>query len=234
MIVPLAHFVPAKGTLSLTGSGEYLPGMRPVDEALLARLDGPARVVCLPTGAGTEGDERIRYWMELGLGHFRALGVAEVQSLPVIDRASADDPALAEQVRAANFVYFSGGKPAYLMASLQETAVWAAVMDVLTRGGVAAGCSAGAMIFGSRVPTGMGLTDWQPGFGLLPDAVVLPHFDEFPGLMKSALGMLTRHQRVVGIDGYTALVCDAAGCRVIGQKTVTMLLDGHRQVYAPD
>ena len=42
MIVPLEHFVPAKGTLSLTGSGEYLPGMRPVDEALLASLDGPA------------------------------------------------------------------------------------------------------------------------------------------------------------------------------------------------
>lgn len=230
MIVPIEAHIPGNGTLSLTGSGEYLPGMRPVDEALLARLDGPARVVCLPTGAGTEGDERIRYWSDLGEAHFRALG-AEAQALPVIDRASADDETLAAQVRSANFVYFSGGKPPYLLACLQDSAVWAAVLDVLARGGVVAGCSAGAMIFGGSVPTGMALMDWQPAFGLLPEAVILPHFDEMPGFMRAALGGLVRKRQVVGIDGYTALVCDSTGCQVLGQKTVTVMFDGHRQVY---
>ena len=62
--------------LALVGSGEYLPPIEAVDRALLERLDGPARVVCLPTAAGTEGAERIRYWSELGVRHFARLGAA--------------------------------------------------------------------------------------------------------------------------------------------------------------
>ena len=48
-------------------------------------------MVCLPTAAGTEGSERIAYWSRLGVDHFTRLG-ASAEAVPVIDRASADDP----------------------------------------------------------------------------------------------------------------------------------------------
>ena len=81
--------------LALVGSGEYLPPMEAVDRYLLGLLKGEPHVICLPTAAGTEGAERINYWSELGEAHFSRLG-AEVESLPVIDPSSANDPDLAQ------------------------------------------------------------------------------------------------------------------------------------------
>lgn len=54
------------GTLALVGAGEYLPGVEAIDRFLLSRLPAPRRVVCLPTAAGAEAAERLRYWADLG------------------------------------------------------------------------------------------------------------------------------------------------------------------------
>ena len=101
MTLTLNYKVPVGGTVALVGSGEYLPPMRPVDEWLLRQLKEPPRVVCLPTAAGTEGADRIRYWKKLGAEHFTALGVSQVESLDIIDRNSAQSQSLADQVDAA-------------------------------------------------------------------------------------------------------------------------------------
>lgn len=221
--------IPGAGLLALTGSGEYLPPMEPVDRALLERLGGPARVVCLPTGAGTEGPDRIAYWDQLGIGHFTRLGVERVRALPVVDRASADDPSLAEQVRAANFVYFSGGKPWYLYDTLRGSRVWAAVQDVLAAGGIAAGCSAGAMIFAERIPSFRLITPLSEGFGFLPGTLIMPHFDELPGAMVAALPGMIGKQMLVGIEGFTALVCWREGWQVLGRGRVLLACGSRRR-----
>ena len=95
--------------LALVGSGEYLPAMELVDQELIRRLPESPRVVCLPTAAGTEGHERINYWSRLGVDHFTQLG-AQVDSLPVIDRASANDSALAQRIAEAELCLFIWGK----------------------------------------------------------------------------------------------------------------------------
>ncbi|MFM8319904.1 MAG: Type 1 glutamine amidotransferase-like domain-containing protein [Chloroflexota bacterium] len=214
---PAAH----PGVLALVGSGEYLPAMQPVDRYLLGLLDGPAQVVCLPTAAGTEGSARIAYWSRLGEQHFRGLGAA-VQAVPVIDRASANDEALAGVIRQANFVYLSGGKPDYLYRTLQDTPVWEAIQAVLGRGGVLAGCSAGAMILGERLPgfpaPGLG----QRVFGLLPGTVIMPHFDEIPAAFTRALRGLVGRLALVGIDGNTALVSTGGRFSVVGTGRVVV------------
>jgi len=120
--------------LVIVGSGEYLPRMEPVDSELIRRLGEPARVVCLPTAAGLEGDERIHYWSQLGIDHFTQLG-ATAEALPVIDRASAQNVAYAKRIEAANFVYLSGGNPAHLYDSLNNTPVWDAIKGGLQRWG---------------------------------------------------------------------------------------------------
>ena len=207
-----------KRLIALVGSGEYLPAMEPVDRNLLARLTEPARVICLPTAAGTEGPERIDYWARLGVDHFQRLGVA-AQSVPVIDRASAENADYATMVESASFVYLSGGKPDYLYQSLAGSAVWAAIETVLARGGMLAGCSAGAMILGEKF---FGFPGWRQGFGYLPGATIIPHFDEIPALMVQSLRLFAGDMPVLGIDGNTALVQSAAGYAVIGAGGVTV------------
>ncbi len=230
MISQLKTQIPGSGTLALVGSGEYMPPMEPVDLYLLGRLAAPADVVCLPTAAGAEGPERITYWSNLGTGHFSRLGAARVEALPVIDRRSAQNEVFAGRIRSANFVYLSGGKPDYLLNTLDGTPVWQAIVNVLERGGVVAGCSAGAMIFGARTATGF-FTGTQKAFGFLADAFVMPHFDEMPGWIARLVPALIKNLTLVGVEGNTALVCTDSTLRVEGSGGVTIGRGGQRTRY---
>jgi cyanophycinase len=206
------------GTLALVGSGEYLEAMQPVDRLLLDRLNGAARVVCLPTAAGTEGAERIEYWSERGVQHFTSLG-ASARALEVVDRPSAEDETYASQIKEANFVYLSGGRPTYLYHTLVNTPVWSAILNVLERDGVVAGCSAGAMIFGKRATP----FPWHRGFDFVHGAIILPHFDEIPPRMKRLLKTLfIPRGTLLGIEGNTALVKTDSEYRVVGSGGVTV------------
>lgn len=205
--------------LALVGSGEYLPPMEAVDRFLFEQLNTDVRVVCLPTAAGTEGTERINYWSDLGKTHFLKLGV-NVEALPVVDPPSANQPEFAEKIRQANFIYFSGGKPDYLFRTMNGSLVWAAIMEVYNKGGMLAGCSAGAMIMGARFP---GFPGMKPAFGLLPGVVIMPHFDEIPKGMINSMHMLVRgEQTLLGIEGNTALVGIAEGYQVVGSGGVVV------------
>ncbi len=206
--------------LALVGSGEYLQPMQAVDRYLMHSLGEPARVVCLPTAAGTEGEERIKYWSNLGVEYFEGLGAERVEAVHVVDRASADDPALAERIRAANFIYLSGGKPDYLLHTLINTRAMEAILDVYRFGGILAGCSAGAMVMGESIP---GLLRWREAFKLFPNAVIIPHYDEMPGWLGRLVRLLARRKTTLyGIEGYTALLVNGNGLKVIGRGSVTV------------
>ena len=205
--------------LAMVGSGEYLPPMESVDRYLLGLLKTEPSVVCLPTAAGTEGSERINYWMELGKAHFSKLGV-KVEALPLIDRPSANDPENVEHIRQANFIYLSGGKPDYLYRTFANSLAWEAILEVISKGGVLAGCSAGAMVMGGHIP---GFPGVKPAFGLVPGVVIMPHFDEIPGVMVNALRLLVRdNQTLLGIEGNTALVGEQDGYQVVGSGGVVV------------
>lgn len=210
------------GTLALVGAGEYLPRIEALDRWLIGRLPGPARVVCLPTAAGQEGAERIGYWSKLGVDHFTRLG-AVVEAVPVIDRATALDLSHAERVAGANFVYLSGGRPSHLYESLADTPVMEAILGALAKGGVVAGCSAGAMIWGEEFRSLRSMPLWQPGFNHAPGAVIIPHFDEIPQpMLRQAWESRPAHLSILGIDRDTALVLadGVAQARGLGGVTV--------------
>jgi cyanophycinase len=207
--------------IALIGSGEYLPPMEAVDRELIRRLPSPARVVCLPTAAGTEGPERIGYWTRLGVNYFTRLGVS-VRSLPVIDSAGANDPAFAAAVAEANFVYLSGGHPDYLYRTLNGSLVWKAILSLLDNGGLLAGCSAGAMVIGEGLAN---IPPWRrgSGFGLLPGTMVIPHFDEFPQWMSTLLHFsVGRGLTTLGIESKTALFVKDGKMEVLGSGGVTV------------
>jgi cyanophycinase len=210
-----------RGPVALVGSGEFLPAMEEVDAALLAGRS--ARAVFLPTAAGPEGPERVDYWLRLGTEHYRRLG-ADPVPLAVLDRRDADDPVLAAAVTGAGLVYLSGGNPGYLADTLRGTAVLDAILAAWRAGAALAGCSAGACALTALADdTRTGAI--RPGLGVVPELVVLPHFDRIerwqPGIVTRRAVGLTGRQILVGIDEDTALVSHGdAGWRVDGRQSV--------------
>lgn len=219
------------GLIALLGSGEYLPVMDEVDAHLLANCGANGRkprVVCLPTAAGKEGDRSVNRWSTMGVDHFTRLG-ADVRAVPVIDEESANDQDHARAVEEADVVYFSGGNPVYLHQVMKDSLVWKSAQKVWERGGVYAGCSAGAMILGSEAPDfrPMGLRS-IPMFGIVPAAFIIPHFDAFPMMWKPLLFSLRKRLRageaLLGIDEDTAVVGTLGGEWTVMGKSQAHLL----------
>ncbi|MGH2458704.1 MAG: Type 1 glutamine amidotransferase-like domain-containing protein [Chloroflexota bacterium] len=218
------------GTVALVGSGEFLPTMDPVDRALIARLAEPPRVAIVPTASAPDGDAVFERWLRMGVEHFTRLG-AEATPIPLRTRADADDPALAEGIAKANFVYLSGGKPTYLRETFDGTACWRAITEVYHRGGVLAGCSAGAMVLGGTMLRFRPVPGPADGLGLLPGILIIPHFDEFRVNPGPFLGLLPEHVTVVGVDGGTALVGSPGQWTVEGKGSVTVFEGSNRLRY---
>lgn len=204
--------------------------MDAVDAALLSRVPGTPRVVCLPTASAPDGEAVFNRWAEQGVEHFTRLG-AQAEAVLVRDRTSAEDEVLAGKIRAANFVYLSGGKPDFLHHTLKDTAAYSAIMGVLEQGGVVAGCSAGAMIWGEVIPNFPTMIPLKPAFHKLPHSLILPHYDEFgerwAGMMRAVIGART----LIGIDGYTALVAHNGTYSVLGSGGVTVWNKTSKQRY---
>lgn len=229
------------GLIALVGSGEYLPVMEDVDRHLLDSLNlngRRPRVVCLPTAAGREGDQSINRWSSMGIEHFGRLG-ADVTALPITDRTSANDERYESVLENADLIYFSGGDPAYLYETLKDTRAWKSAQRAWAGGAIYAGCSAGAMILGNRIP-GFRLKGTQEGFGLVPVEFIVPHFDAIPAIWKPVVLALQKQlksgQRMIGVDEDTALVGSFHGeWKVMGRGRVQVFgRDGKSQYKSGD
>jgi cyanophycinase len=217
-----------QGTLALVGAGEFLPSMRPVDRELLLRSGGD-RVAILPTASAPDGSKVFERWASMGVEHFRALG-ARADAVHAMTREDCLSRETAAQIDDADLVYVSGGKPDYLYRALEDTPAWRSVLGVLARGGVLAGCSAGAMILGAFLPTfrlrhlpGRAAL-WRPAFGLVPDAIIIPHFNEMPrAILRTWIAARPLATRGLGIDSGTALVGSPGDWQVMGAGNVTLI-----------
>ncbi len=225
------------GPLALVGSGEYLPVMEAVERRLLEGR--PPRFVQLATAAAPEGVESLARWHRKGAESAERLGVEQVV-VPVVDRISADDEAVAGLVEGAGLVYLSGGNPPFLADTLRDTAVWAAIERAWRGGAALAGCSAGAMALCGEVPSiRRPFKGPVPGLGAAPGLTVLPHFDRFARRLPDTVlrVMSTRDDGVlaVGIDEDTALVGgwrdDPEEWEVVGRQSVWLLTPDGREEH---
>ncbi len=189
------------GLIALVGGNEFRPECEAMDRLLLSRIGARAKVVILPTAAARENPSLAA---ENGVRYFRRLG-ADAEAVMVVDEASTREKKWMEEIARADFIYFTGGDPVYLLDTIQDSPVWKAMWERWNSGGALAGSSAGAMMLGGRMHVpGNG---WREGLGRVPGIAVLPHHARLAsswGAEKLRTSLPTE-MTLVGIDEATAL-----------------------------
>jgi cyanophycinase len=214
------------GSLALVGGGEWQADGREFDAGLLERSGGD-EVVVLPTAAAFEHPERVT---ERAVAHFGALGV-KARVLPVLHRAEAEDPANADVVRAARFVYLADGSPLHLRSVLKGSALFDAMLHAYEHGGVLAASGAGATLLCDPMvdPRGGAYT---VGLGVVRNLAVFPYHGTAAGhLRERSIDLLPRSAVLAGIDEQTALLKDGGTWSVAGSGAVTLYADGATTTY---
>jgi cyanophycinase len=155
-------------------------------------------------------------------------GAKTVVPLHTRSRKEADDPKFSEVLTKAKGVWFSGGRQWRFVDSYEGTLTERRFREVLARGGVVGGSSAGASIQSEFMPRGhplgntvMAAEGYERGFGFLPGCAVDQHFfarkrtSDMTGLMKEYPQYLG-----IGIDEGTAIVVTGRTAEVIGKSKV--------------
>ena len=211
------------GPLARVGGGEWSTGCS-FDEELLA-ASGGEEVVVLPTAAAFENPSR---FVERAAAWFGDLG-AKVREVPVLQRGDAQEPAHAEVVRGARFVYLAGDSPMHLRSVLKDTPVWDALVAAWEGGAVVAG-SGGA---------GSGLLDpmfdprggaFTVGLGLVGNLALLPNAeDDVADHHRRTLELADPGLVLATVQACTALVRDANGWRVTGAGAARVFVNGEER-----
>ena len=133
------------GYLLLEGGAEFGGRMRDPDLRAIELAGGfnaPIRII--PTAAAPDNNHQRAG--NNGVRWFQSLGAKDVVSLPLIDKASANNAEIANSLREAKLIYLLGGFTHYLGQTLKDSLAWQAALDAYRKGAVIAGSSAGAMV----------------------------------------------------------------------------------------
>lgn len=219
------------GYLLLEGGAEFGGRMREPDLRALelaGGFDAPLRI--LPTAATP--DHNHIHAGNNGIRWFQRLGARDVDSLPLIDKASANDEGIARSLRAARLIYLLGGFPHYLAQTLKDSLAWSAVLDAYRNGAVIAGSSAGAMALCQfYYDPYEGKT--HEGLNLVPNTLLLPHHNTFGKSWAPQLLQQVPTVTLLGIDEQTAILNDGKdkSWTVYGHGGVTLYRDGNIETY---
>jgi cyanophycinase len=217
------------GYLLLEGGAEFSGRMRDPDLKaieLAGGLEAPIRII--PTAAAPDNNhERAG---NNGIRWFQSLGARDVGSVPLIDKASANDENIAATLREAKLIYMLGGFTGYLGETLKDCLAWQAVLEAYATGAVVAGSSAGAMVMCEFYydPSRGQVVD---GLNLVPNAIVMPHYNTFGKSWASRLLEMSK-VTLIGIDERTGMLDDGARTwTVYGAGNVTLYRNQKVEIY---
>jgi len=217
------------GYLLLEGGAEFGGAMREPDIRaieLAGGFDAPIRII--PTAAAPDNNH-VRAGNN-GVRWFQGLGSTNVESLPLIDKSSANDSQIGEALRAAKLIYMLGGFTHYLGQTLQGSKVWHAALEAYQNGAVIAGSSAGAMVMCEHYYD-PGRGEVERGLNLVPNACVLPHYNTFGKNWADKLKSLLPGVTLLGIDEYTGMLMENGKWRVFGSGAVTVYKGDEVEVF---
>ncbi len=208
------------GTVCLQGGGEFSAACLPMDAELVSLAAGRVVVTAL---AGAPGQD-YRTATANGVRHFLLAGATDVVGAP--DVRDDLDRAL-EVLRTARLLVLPGGSPARLLTALQHTPAGQVVADLLSAGGVVMGASAGAMVLGSATVLPDRRMSIVAGLGLLPDLLVVPHWDGGAADWLTAIEAGVPAQvRVLGLPEESGVVISGGVLTAVGRSATTSLRDG--------
>ncbi len=220
---------PEKGYLMLVGGGVSEPLWNKLKQ-LMGGSD--QHLILIPTALND--DSLDHQFLVDYQARFHSLGFSNVTVLHTRNREIANSSSFVKPLSNAAAVWFSGGRQWRHADAYLNTNTHRALWDLLDRGGVIAGSSAGATIQGSYLARGdtkrntIMVGDHEEGLGFLKNIAVDQHllrrnrhFDMFEILEKypELLG--------IGIDENTAIVVHGDRFQVIGDSYVAVY-DGTR------
>ena len=210
------------GYLLLEGGAEFGGRMRDPDLRaieLAGGFDAPLRIV--PTAAAP--DRNHVNAGRNGVRWFQGLGARDVVSVPLIDKASANDEEIAKSLREAKLIYLLGGFTHYLGQTLMGSLAWDAALEAYRNGAVIAGSSAGAMVM-CQFSFDPGSGKVVEGLNLVPNSLVLPHHNTFGKNWAPRLTKEIPRVTLLGIDEQTGMLDDGENgtWTVLGRGAVTL------------
>ncbi|GAC1645296.1 MAG: cyanophycinase [Ktedonobacteraceae bacterium] len=222
------------GYIVLAGGAEFGGLMAKPDQRAIELAGGPqARISIIPTAAAPDNNHQRAG--RNGVNWFTHLGARNVEAVPLIDTASANDPGIAIAIRQSRLIYLLGGFTGYLGQTLLGSSSWQAMLAAYENGAVIAGSSAGAMVLCQHYfDPGVGRV--VDGLALVPNTCVLPHHNTFGKGWASRLTKLLPDTVLLGVDERTGMIDDGDGERkrtwsVYGQGAVTVYRKGRAVVY---
>ena len=219
------------GHLLLEGGAEFGGQMRTPDLRAIELAGGfnaPLRII--PTAAAP--DDNHNNAGSFGVRWFESLGVRDVESLPLIDKASANNENITMALHEAKFVYMLGGFTHYLSQTLSGSRAWQGVVDAYDSGAVIGGSSAGAMVmceFYYHHNEGK----VYKGLNLVPNSLVLPHHNSFGKRWAPKLLKEIPNVTLIGIDEQTGMLDNGENhsWNVYGPGEVTLYRNGDVETY---
>ena len=212
---------PPSGTVIVVGGGSLGPE---IYREFIAAAGGPdALIITVPNSGGAD-----TYDQNAGASQaFRRAGAKTVHVLHTRDRKLADTDSFVAIVRRAGGVWFDGGRQWNLVADYAGTKTEAAFNEVLARGGVVGGSSAGASILGDFLVRGapssnnaiMDHPEYRKGFSYLRNVAVDQHVVARERLADLADSIIPRYPHLLGIseDEGTAWVIKGDTGQIIGR-----------------
>jgi cyanophycinase len=217
---PIRPFDPA-GKLVLVGGGEVTTEIRKLISKAGQAGQPKSCLVIMTTSSSYADTEPPIFWTEPWLDQ----GFESIEILHTRDRAKADTLEFNEPLQRATAVWVTGGDQARFTEAYMGTKTEAMLQNVVARGGVVSGTSAGAAM-ASKVMIADGQVDpvISVGLDLLPYAIVDQHFanrDRFTRLKKA---VALHPSRVgIGIDESTAAVFHGRSMAVVGEGNVHLV-----------
>jgi cyanophycinase len=216
--------------LLLAGGAEFGGSMSEPDLRGIELAGGFDAPICIiPTAAALDNNHKRAG--NNGARWFRSLGAKNVFTAEVIDKKSANDAGVADQIRNSKLIYLLGGFPGYLGETLKDSLCWSAALEAFASGAVLGGSSAGAMVLCEHY--------YDPyekkllrGLNLVSNACVLPHHNNFGKAWALQLREMLPAATLIGIDEGTGMVGEPAGeWRVHGGGEVTLYRSGSTVAY---
>jgi len=210
--------------IAITGSGEFLPGIKDADMSLISNIDNPY-VLSFATAAGKESIERQDYWKHLAINHFKSIGVPH-KHIDAKNKDEIGDELVINEMSKANFVYFSGGNPLHLINSIKVKEF----MDELLRIkeiGVLAGCSAGAMIMGEKMIKGTGLK-------FIKNSIIIPHYGEsnYSWISNTVKVLNKGKYKLICLEKDTYFIMSESNIKIIGSNNIHIIYKKVHRTYS--